>query len=133
MGKVQPGGIHVLKTCKIHEEQITNMAGDLKERYHTRRPYSQSRGSSGSGNIKQKNGNAGRALSLRVQKTTWKAGPVERSVMEGQNNLLPIMETPGQEFTAIHCYRCGIVFPVADFHYTQKSGLCIDCWEDMVR
>ena len=123
----------MLKTYKIHEEQIANMARDLKERYHTQCPYSQPLGSSGSGNVKQKNGKTGRALSLRVQKTIWEAGPVEGSVMEGQNNLLPIMETPGQEITAIHCYRCGIDFPVADFHYTQKSGLCIDCWEDMVR
>ncbi|HTY52907.1 MAG TPA: hypothetical protein VMB35_06910 [Methanomicrobiales archaeon] len=28
------------------------------------------------------------------------------------------------------CRRCGDIFPLLDFYYTQKTGLCIPCWEE---
>jgi hypothetical protein len=34
---------------------------------------------------------------------------------------------------AIRCRKCGEQFPVLDFHYTKKTGLCIPCWERKVR
>jgi len=129
---VQPGGIHVLKSNKIHEDQIANVTRDLKELYYTRRPDSQPPHCSGKGGGKQKNEKTGCAPRLRVRKTIWETGPVEEGMMDGKGHLVPKMETPGRTVTAIRCFRCGIDFPVADFLYTKKSGLCIDCWEEMV-
>jgi formylmethanofuran dehydrogenase subunit E len=37
-----------------------------------------------------------------------------------------------QKITAMRCHRCGEEFPLLDFHYTKKSGLCIPCWETKV-
>jgi len=122
----------VLKSYKIHEEQIANVAKELKELYYTRRPDSWPPGSCGKGNENQKKGKAGIIQRLKVHKTIWETGPVEGPATHGQNELLPKMETPGRTVTAIRCFRCGTDFPVADFHYTKKSGLCIDCWEELV-
>ena len=127
-----PGGIHVLKGYKIHEDQIANIARDLKEHYHTRRSDSQQPGRSRRGNAKRTNGKTGSASCVRIRKTVWETGPVEEPVRDGQKDLVPRMETPGRAVTAIRCFRCGVDFPVADFLYTKKSGLCIDCWEEMV-
>ena len=129
--KVPPGGIHVLKSYKIHEEQIAHVARDLKELCHKRRD-AKSSGCSDTENGKQKNETAGSSQHLRIRKTIWETGPVEGPVMDGKNNLVPKMETPGRIVTAIRCFRCGVDFPVADYLYTKKSGLCIDCWEEMV-
>jgi hypothetical protein len=129
---VPSGEFPVLKGYRIHEEQIRNVAKSFKELYQARRPDPQPVGRVGLGNVQQTIGKTGSALHVRVRKTVWETGPVEGSVMEGQNNLLPEMENPGRTTTAIRCYRCGVDFPVADYHYTKKSGLCIDCWEEMV-
>ena len=122
----------MLKGYKIHEDQIANIARNLKEHYHTRRPDSRLPGSSSKGNKQQKNEKTASALHMQVSKTVWEIGPVKRSVMDGQEDLLPKMETPGRTVTAIRCFRCGVDFPEADFLYTKKSGLCIDCWEENV-
>ena len=122
----------MLKGYKIHEEQIAKIARDLKERCHTRRPDSRLHGCSRKRNEHHKNGKTGSATRVQVKKTVWETGPMKRSVMEGQKELFPKMGTPGLAIMAIRCFRCGVDFPVADFFYTQKSGLCIDCWEAMV-
>jgi hypothetical protein len=127
-----PGGIHVLKGYKIHEEQIAKIARDLKEHCHTRRPDSRLHGCSSKRNEQQKNGKTGSAPRVQVKKTVWETGPVENSVVGGHRDLFPTMETPLRTAKAIRCFRCGVDFPVADFFYAQKSGLCIDCWEEMV-
>jgi|GEM_PF-4515445 hypothetical protein len=31
---------------------------------------------------------------------------------------------------AIPCRRCGEQYPLSDFYYTKKTGLCIPCWEE---
>ena len=130
--EVPPGGIHVLKGYGIHEEQIANVAKNLKELYHTRRTDPWPPGSSGKGNENPKKGKAGVVQRLRACKTIWETGPVEGPVTDHQEALLPIMGEHGSTVTAIRCLRCGVNFPVADFHYTNKSGLCIDCWEELV-
>jgi len=33
------------------------------------------------------------------------------------------------DIARIRCFVCGDHFPVTDFLYTKKSGLCIACWE----
>ena len=129
---VRPGGIHVLKSYKIHEEQITKIAREFKERYHTRRPDSQLPGWGGTGNEQEQSGKNGSPLHPRVRKTIWETGPVNGPESDSQDDLLPKMEIPGRTVTAIRCFRCGINFPVTDFLYTKKSGLCIDCWEESV-
>jgi len=122
----------VLKGYKIHDEQIANIARELKEHNHTRRPDSRLPGRSSKGNKQQKNDKTGSALHMQVRKTLWKTSPVEGPVMDGKGHMVPRMEAPDRTVTAIRCFRCGIDFPVADFFYTQKSGLCIDCWEEIV-
>jgi hypothetical protein len=126
------GEIPVLKGYKIHEEQIRNVAKNFKELYQARRPDPMPAGYAGKGTIKKTDGKTGSALQLRVQKTIWETSPVENLTRERTNDLLPKMENPGRAVMAIRCDRCGIDFPVADFLYTKKSGLCIDCWEEMV-
>jgi hypothetical protein len=128
---VQPGGIHVLKSYKIHVEQIAKIAREFKERYHVRRPDSP-RSVREEGNVQEQSGKNLSPPRLRVRKTIWETGPVKGLVSEGPDSLLPKMETPGRTVTAIRCFRCGVDFPVPDFLYTKKSGLCIDCWEEMV-
>jgi hypothetical protein len=122
----------MLKSYKIHEEQIANIAREFKERYHTRRSDSQLPGRGGTGNEQEQNGKNGSPLRPRVRKTIWETGPVKGPFSEGPDDLLPKMETPCRTVTAIRCFRCGVDFPVADFLYTKKSGLCIDCWEGLV-
>jgi hypothetical protein len=129
---VPPGEVPLLKGYRIHEEQIRNVARNLKELYHVQRPGLQSPGRAGMGNVIQTKGKTGSPLRVRVRKTVWETGSAEGSIPESQNNLLPEMENPGRTVTAIRCYRCGVDFPVADYLYTKKSGLCIDCWEEMV-
>ena len=132
MVKVQPGGTSVLKNYTIHEEQIACIARELKERSCTRRPDSLPPDRFGWGTVKQKGGKTGSALPPQIRKTIWETSPVGGFEADGSDDLLPIMEPPKKTVTAVRCYRCGIHFPVADFHYTKKSGLCIDCWEEVV-
>jgi hypothetical protein len=126
------GETPVLKGYRIHEEQIRNVARSFRELYQARRPDSLRAGSADTGNVRQTEGKTGSAFPVRVQKTVWQTRPAEGSVLEGQDYLVPKMETPNRTITAIRCYRCGVDFPVADFLYAKKSGLCIDCWEEMV-
>jgi hypothetical protein len=128
----QSGENPVLKGYKIHEEQIRSVARYFQELYQARRPDSLRGGGAVTGNGKQADGKTGSASRMRVRKTVWETGPVEGSAMEGRNDLVPAREIPVRTITAIRCDRCGVDFPVADFLYTQKSGLCIDCWEEMV-
>jgi hypothetical protein len=131
--KYMPAGeVPVLKGYRIHEEQIRNVARNFRELYHARRPDLQPAGRTGRGDVKQPNRKTGSASRVQVGKTVWETGPMEGSGAEGQDNLLLEMETPGRTISAIRCYRCGVDFPVADYLYTKKSGLCIDCWEEMV-
>jgi hypothetical protein len=46
-----------------------------------------------------------------------------------KGNTSPSREFSGHQVPAIRCFRCGEKFPVTDFYYTKKSGLCIPCWE----
>jgi hypothetical protein len=132
MEKVPPGGIPVLKSYKIHEEQIANVARELQEIYQTRRPFTLPPGRSGKGKVKQKNEKTGNQPRLRVSKPVWETGPVEGLTPDVRNDQFLKMKTPNGVVTAVRCFRCGINFPVPDFHYTKKSGLCIDCWEELV-
>jgi hypothetical protein len=132
MKVVRPGGIHVLKSYKIHEEQIANIARDFKERNQTRRPDSLLPRRSGMGDIQETNGKTDTPLRGRIRKIVWETGPLYGPLAGCPTDLVPRMETPGCSVTAIRCFRCGVTFPVADFYYTQKSGLCIDCWEEIV-
>ncbi len=129
---VPAGEIRLLKGYRIHEEQIGNVARHFQELYQARRPDTRQDSRAGTGNVNQTEGKTGTASRMRVRNIVWETSPVEGSETEGQEDLVPEMETPGRTITAIRCCRCGIDFPVADFLYTKKSGLCIDCWEEMV-
>jgi hypothetical protein len=39
---------------------------------------------------------------------------------------------PGQLGFATRCTQCGGSFPEPDYLYTEKTGLCISCWESRV-
>ena len=45
----------------------------------------------------------------------------------------PVPECERPKMPGIRCRQCGEMFPVLDFHYTKKTGLCIPCWEAKVR
>jgi len=38
----------------------------------------------------------------------------------------------GRNNSVYRCRWCGEPFPLLDFYYTKKTGLCILCWEDSV-
>ena len=40
-----------------------------------------------------------------------------------------ILQSGEQGNSVLRCLLCGDSFPLMDFYYTQKTGLCIVCWE----
>lgn len=127
----KPGENPVLKGYRIHEDHIRNVARTFVELYHTRRPHLLPAGHAGK-KLKQGSETALGTTHTRVSKTIWGAGPVQEAATHehDEKNHDPII--PPSPITAVRCYHCGVNFPVADFLYTKRSGLCIDCWEEMV-
>jgi hypothetical protein len=121
-----------LKGYRIHEDQVRNVARHFREMYHIRRTR-------GSGGKKERGADtcpggtvSAGALSQDSGGTRWVTGTIQGPLIYSPGEETPSWKSPGSLVRAIRCSRCGTLFPLADFLYTRKSGLCIDCWEAQV-
>jgi hypothetical protein len=121
----------VLKGYKIHQEQIANVARTLKESTQRLRPEPLTIAHAGKRKPATKSGTTGSAVHS-PRNIVWGTGAVKGSVTNVQTDTPPGTEETGQITPAIQCFRCGDGFPVTDFLYTKKTGLCIPCWEAKV-
>ena len=123
----------MLKSCKIHQEQIEKVARTLRESTQIRRPGPLPAGRTGKRKtVQQKSGITDSAGRSRVRNTIWATGAVKGSVMDVQAEAVPETYAPGYTGPVMWCHHCGTGFPVLDFLYTKKTGLCISCWETKV-
>ena len=122
----------MFKGYRIHQEQLANVARNLKELSVTRLPDPQPSVRSGKGRAKTKTGMTGRTASPRVRKTVWKTDTLKEPVKHLPADILYGTEAHGSMAPVNRCLRCGEDFPGTDFLYTKKTGLCISCWEAKV-
>jgi hypothetical protein len=121
----------VLKGYKIHQEQIENVARTLRESTQTRHPKSLPAGCAG----KKKPILINRITGSTVHSprtTVWETGAKKGLLTNVQTDSFPGTIAPGHTGPVMWCRRCGEGFPVLDFLYTKKTGLCISCWEAKV-
>jgi hypothetical protein len=123
-----PGGNPMLKWYRTHQEQIKNVAQNLKELYYAPRPGPQPA-------VRPKSEQKGRGSRsgglAETRRHEWKAHPVTTSVREKERGSRS-QGTSLLMMPAMRCCRCNTWFPRADYLYTKKSGLCISCWEAKV-
>jgi len=120
-----------LKGYRIHEEQVRNIAQCFRELYHIRRTGRQAPAR----NKKEPKDTAGSesgAFWAPHDGHVWVTGTVRGPILYSPEENPSSWKSPGSMKRAVRCVQCGIDFPVADFLYTKKSGLCIDCWEKQV-
>ena len=125
------GVIPMLKSYRIHEEQIKSVAKTMKELYHTRRETSpfvqiplQTRSVSRTRNLYFRMANPGFGQTLQETETN---GRLLLNRNKDDKRLIP--KSIDHSVQPIQCFQCGDRFPITDFYYTKKSGLCIACWE----
>ena len=118
--------IPTLKGYRIHEEQVRNIAQCFRELYHIRRTSRQvpSRNKKEAGDMIGSGGTHDGHI--------WVTGTVRGPILYSPEENPSSWKSPCSMKRAVRCVHCGIDFPVADFLYTKKSGLCIDCWEKQV-
>jgi hypothetical protein len=119
----------VFKGYKIHQEQIENVKRTLKEFCQTRQPEPSPAGRTGMLKPVLEKGIINRVRRSRVRNTVWETGLEKGPVTDMPADMSPGTEAQGHTATVIRCFRCGDGFPVSDFQYTKKTGLCISCWE----
>ena len=119
----------MITTYRVHQEHLARLRDSL------RRIYSRPQG--GKPGIPQK------PSPLSAEGTGPAPGPAidagglpfhdawsETTSMADTADLFRSME--GLKIPVLRCRRCGESFPPSDFLYTQKTGLCILCWEGEV-
>ena len=124
-----PGGIPVFKSYRIHQEQIRNVALSLKKFTQNKHPDTFA-----SHRLKKQtpiqNCNISRsATGSPDRKNLWDTSVVKRRpsyIKTGTSSETDAILSNG---LAIRCLQCGENFPVTDFLYTNKTSLCIPCWE----
>jgi|WetSurMetagenome_2_1015567.scaffolds.fasta_scaffold33774_4 hypothetical protein len=126
----------MLKSYKMHEAQLAGIAQSMKELYHMRRPESSpsttTRFQASMPSRKDCPANAAPGAGSRIPRMA--DSGEDRISRQGYQNR-PASRNTSAEFTlpVIRCSRCGDDFPVTDFLYTKKTGLCIACWEATIR
>lgn len=119
------------KGYRIHEEQIRILARYYHELYHVRRTPRPTAGTDGS-QADGQNLSAIRRTNPLIRRRLGESVIVEEEPVMQLRGASSEEKTSRSPFFAVRCCRCGIAFPLADFLYTQKTGLCIDCWEALV-
>jgi len=95
----------MISSYRIHQEQILKVAESLNA------PYQKKTGK----------------VSIVAEKT--KSAP-KRPVPAHRTR--PAVQKPTQQpETECRCHQCNAGIPKMDYLYTQKTGLCISCWEKM--
>ncbi len=95
----------MFSSSRIHQEQIRNVAQSLKAPYLMRKADS--------------------CVSGTTTTSTQRKRPEPGSTV-----TIQCQRSPGlPPSPAMRCPRCSARVPEMDFLYTQKTGLCIPCWE----
>ena len=102
----------MIRSHRMHEDQIAGIAQTMKDLYQVRRIHSQP----------VMSGNAGRtaAVTMTIE---------ERAERSGYPEPAPANPPAQRNIPSIRCIGCGDGFPITDYQYTKESGLCISCWE----
>jgi hypothetical protein len=120
----------MLKSYKMHEAQLAGIAQSMKELYNMRRPEpsqpASTRFRTGTPS-RNRPANATLGTGSRILHQNDSGGDCV-TITRYENNPGP-RNTSSETLPVIRCSRCGDEFPVTDFLYTKKSGLCIACWE----
>jgi len=116
----------------MHEEQIAGIAQTLKDLYWVRRIHpllETSRDLAGAAAPPHYRDapTTGTNLRLAAITTSEARGQPEQPITFSGSVSATAVEQGG--IPSIRCMRCGDDFPISDFLYTKKSGLCISCWE----
>ena len=127
-----PGGIPMLKSYRIHQEQIENVRKNLIDIYRTRLVDPQPASRPGRGRPRSKSGATAPESRSQAGKIIWGTGAVKGPVTDMPTDGFPGNALSGPKVPAMRCSGCSSYFPVSDFLYTKKSGLCISCWEEKV-
>jgi hypothetical protein len=121
-----PGGRTMIRPYRVHQEQIRHLKEYLKV-FYSQRPGAKERRSQEyppalgeEDSIKQ--GSILGAVTLSSH-DAWS----EETSMADTGSLLQVREE--QNTPVLRCRQCGERFPLLDFYYTQKTSLCIPCWE----
>jgi hypothetical protein len=120
-----------LKGYRIHEDQVRDVARYFREMYQVRQQRGAAKNNSGN-KAYLKEAVPGCTPASCPGRVRWVTGTERGPLIYSPGENTPDWKTPGSSMRAIHCSRCGTLFPLADFLYTGKSGLCIDCWEAQV-
>jgi len=123
--------IPAMKGYRIHEDQVRNVAQYFRELYHIRKTGRQTPVRNKRGTRDMAGSSDGVSPSLH-DGHVWVTGTVRGPILYSPEENPSSWKSPGSMKRAVRCVQCGIDFPVADFLYTKKSGLCIDCWEKQV-
>jgi hypothetical protein len=105
---------------RIHQEQIKKVEQSLKA------PFQIRKGDSCAGNHQVKKPEYGgmRQKSLAGEREH------DGSVSSNKRVRMDPPTPPSSPVPALRCLRCNTRMPEMDFLYTNKSGLCICCWEE---
>ena len=116
----------MLKSNRIHEEQIESISRAMKELYHVRRTELP---------VLHTNRFRAGAIGCAGLGVSHQANPSAGTLPENQcdGNTISPAGLSQRNLPAIRCLRCGDAFPVTDFLYTKKTGLCILCWEAKIK
>ncbi|MGA7627867.1 MAG: hypothetical protein WCC86_07800 [Methanoregula sp.] len=103
---------------RIHQEQIKKVEQSLKA------PFQIHKGDTGTGNPQVKKPEHMRQKSLSGERE------LGRNVSGNKRVCMDPPTPPSSPVPALRCLRCNTRMPELDFLYTNKSGLCICCWEE---
>lgn len=113
-----PGGRTMIRPYRVHEEQISHLKEYLKVF------------------CSQRSGTKGRRVPGHPLMSHAKESTKPVSTGDEKPELSSVADTEavllageGPGTSVIRCDKCGERFPLMDFYYTQKTGLCIPCWE----
>src|SRR5208337_1678495 len=109
----------ILTSYGVHHEQIQRLNESMRDMYSQR------------GNTKPLSTQG--CLSMYREQNTIQPGSRGTQAVSLSETGADPRAGKGPKVPAIRCRQCGEQFPVLDFHYTKKSGLCIPCWESKVR
>ena len=113
----------MIRSNRIHEEQIRKVAQNLNAPFYVRtgRP-----------------GSFGPSEAVRSGTRHRDPRPASGNQDQGGTGITPggtpVPEKPdltsGPAVHPLTCIRCGSRIPALDFLYTQETGMCIPCWEE---
>ena len=109
----------------IHQERIKKVELMLKEIYVVRKPesYIDETYDSAKMSINQREPDASSLKPIGKNSKFNKLTAIRKKQNENSSELASSL------VPAIQCVECRDLFPQIDFFYTNKTGLCIDCWE----